>query len=580
MKKIITEYLKPFYGRMAIGVFFKFTGSIMDLIIPSILALIIDQVIPLNQKAPIFYWGGVMVICAIVGMVFNIIANRMAARVASDATEIIRHDLFARVIYFSNHQMDTLTKPSVISRLTADTYIIHQMIIRIQRLGVRAPIMLVGGIIITMTLDPGLAMVLIGIMPVMMLIIILVSRKSMPLFAGLQQALDGFVRVVREDINGIRVIKALSKTDYEKNRFDTINTDVVNREKKARMTVAVISPAMNICLNLGLVSVVVVGAYGVNNGTSEVGIILAFMTYFTIILHAVLALSKLFEMWPKATASADRITQALDSVDALAVLEWPEDPEADAANLVKFDNVTFSYNKEEPNLTNISFTLKKGETLGIIGETGAGKTTLLNLLMRLYDVDEGKISIAGRDIRSMDPRELHQKFGVVFQNDMIFEATIEENIDLGRNLSKEAIKKAIVCAGAKAFVDEKADKSGEQLTIKGANLSGGQKQRILIARALAASPEILVLDDASSALDYQTDAVFRKAIKENFGDTTIIIVAQRISSIRHADHILVLEDGVAIGYGKHKHLMKSCEIYREISHSQMGVSSDATITEI
>ncbi|MEA4805666.1 ABC transporter ATP-binding protein [Acetobacterium wieringae] len=581
MKKIITEYLKPFYGRMAIGVFFKFTGSIMDLIIPSILALIIDQVIPLNQKAPIFYWGGVMVVCAIIGMVFNIIANRMAARVASDATEIIRHDLFARVIYFSNHQMDTLTKPSVISRLTADTYIVHQMIIRIQRLGVRAPIMLVGGIIITMTLDPGLAMVLIGIMPVMSLIIILVSRKSMPLFAGLQQALDGFVRVVREDINGIRVIKALSKTDYEKKRFDTINTDVVNREKKARMTVAVISPAMNICLNLGLVSVVVVGAYGVNNGTSEVGIILAFMTYFTIILHAVLALSKLFEMWPKATASAERIIQALDSVDILAVQEVTEDGETvkDDA-FVAFQNVTFSYNKEEPNLTNISFALKKGETLGIIGETGAGKTTLLNLLMRLYDVDEGKISIAGRDIRSMDPRELHQKFGVVFQNDMIFEATIEENIDLGRNLSKEAIKKAIVCAGAKAFVDEKADKSGEQLSIKGANLSGGQKQRILIARALAASPEILVLDDASSALDYQTDATFRKAIKENFGDTTIIIVAQRISSIRHADHILVLEDGVAIGYGKHKHLMKSCEIYREISHSQMGVSSDATITEI
>ena len=578
MKRIITEYLKPFYGRMAFGVFFKFTGSIMDLIIPSILAYIIDQVIPLNDKMPIFYWGGVMVGCAIIGMVFNIIANRMAARVASDATEVIRHDLFAKVMYFSNHQMDTLTKPSVISRLTSDTYIIHQMIIRIQRLGVRAPIMLVGGIIITMTLDPVLAMVLIGIMPIMTIMITLVSRKSMPLFAGLQQSFDRFVRVVREDINGIRVIKALSKTDYEKKRFDAINTNVVNQEKKARMTVAVISPAMNICLNLGLVGVVVVGAYGVNNGTSEVGIILAFMTYFTIILHAVLAISKLFEMWPKATASADRIVQALDSVDALEVLESTEAIEVDKTDaFVEFRNVTFSYNKEEhnkeePNLTNISFVLAKGETLGIIGETGAGKTTLLNLLMRLYDADEGTITIDGRDVRSMDPRELHKKFGVAFQNDMIFEATIEENIDLGRNLTKEAIAKAIICAGAKGFVDEKADKSGEQLTIKGANLSGGQKQRILIARALASCPEILVLDDSSSALDYKTDAAFRKAIKENFDDTTIIIVAQRVSSIRHADHILVLENGAVIGLGKHKHLMKSCEVYREISHSQMGVS--------
>lgn len=573
MKRIITEYLKPFYGRMAFGVFFKFTGSIMDLIIPSILATIIDQVIPLNNKALIFYWGGVMVGCAIIGMVFNIIANRMAARVASDATEVIRHDLFAKVMYFSNHQMDTLTKPSVISRLTSDTYIIHQMIIRIQRLGVRAPIMLVGGIIVTMTLDPVLATVLIGIMPIMAVLITLVSRKSMPLFAGLQQTFDSFVRLVREDINGIRVIKALSKTDYEKKRFDAINTDVVNREKKARMTVAVISPAMNICLNLGLVGVVVIGAYGVNNGSSEVGIILAFMTYFTIILHAVVAISKLFEMWPKATASADRIVQALESVDALAIQEVAEDSDANKKGaFVEFQNVTFSYDKKEPNLTNISFALAKGETLGIIGETGAGKTTLLNLLMRLYDVDEGTITIAGHDVRSMDPRELHKKFGVAFQNDMIFEATIEENIDLGRNLPKEAIIAAIDCAGATEFVDEKSAKSAEQLTIKGANLSGGQKQRILIARALASRPEILVLDDSSSALDYQTDAAFRKAIKANFDDTTIIIVAQRVSSIRHADHILVLENGAVIGLGKHKHLMKSCEVYREISYSQMGVS--------
>lgn len=573
MKRIITEYLKPYYGRMAFGVFFKFTGSIMDLIIPSILAIIIDQVIPLNERLPIFYWGSVMVVCAIIGMAFNIIANRMAARVASDVTEVIRHDLFAKVMYFSNQQMETLTKPSVISRLTSDTYVIYQMIIRIQRLGVRAPIMLLGGIVITMTLDPVLATVLIGIMPIMAVLITLVSRKSMPLFAGLQQTFDSFVRLVREDINGIRVIKALSKTDYEKKRFEVINTDVVNREKKARMTVAVISPAMNICLNLGLVGVVVVGAYGVNKGTSEVGIILAFMTYFTIILHAVLAISRMFEMWPRATASADRVIQALESVDALAVLELPEDIKATKTNaFVEFRNVTFSYNKEEPNLTDISFALAKGETLGIIGETGAGKTTLLNLLMRLYDVDQGSITIDGRDVRSMNPRELHHKFGVAFQNDMIFEATIEENIDLGRNLSTAAITAAIDCAGAKEFVDDKVNKSGEQLTIKGANLSGGQKQRILIARALASRPEILVLDDSSSSLDYQTDAAFRKAIKENFDATTIIIVAQRVSSIRHADHILVLENGAVIGYGKHKQLLKSCEVYREISHSQMGVS--------
>lgn len=572
MKRIITEYLKPFYGRMAFGVFFKFTGSILDLVIPSILAHIIDNVIPLNQKLPIFYWGGVMLLCAIMGMLFNIIANRMAARVASDATEVIRHDLFSKVMYFSNRQMDEITKPSVISRLTSDTYIIHQMIIRIQRLGVRAPIMFFGGIIVTLMLDPVLATVLIAIMPILMVIIVLISKKSMPIFAGLQKAFDGFVRLVREDINGIRIIKALSKMDYEKRRFDAINTDVVNREKKARMMVAVIKPAMNICLNMGLVCVILVGAYGVNKGTSEVGAILAFMTYFTIILHSVLSISRLFEMWPKVTASSDRIMQAIDSVDVMDVQEPEKMAENKSTALIEFKNVVFSYNKEEPNLTDISFALKAGETLGIIGETGSGKTTLLNLLMRLYDPDEGNIFIDGKDVKTIDPRELHKKFGVAFQNDIIFEATIEENIDLGRNLSKEAIKAAIICAGAEQFVDEKSDKSAEQLTIKGANLSGGQKQRILIARALASRPEILVLDDASSALDYKTDAAFRKAIKENFVETTIVIVAQRVSSIKHADHILVLENGVVIGYGKHKHLMKSCDVYREISHSQMGVS--------
>lgn len=264
--------------------------------------------------------------------------------------------------------------------------------------------------------------------------------------------------------------------------------------------------------------------------------------------------------------------QAIDDVDVMAVQESEKIKENKSTALVEFKNVTFSYNKEEPNLANVSFALKNGETLGIIGETGSGKTTLLNLLMRLYDADAGNIFIEGKDVKAIDPRELHKKFGVAFQNDIIFEATIEENIDLGRNLSKEAIKEAIICAGAEQFVDEKSDKSEEQLTIKGANLSGGQKQRILIARALASRPEILVLDDASSALDYKTDATFRKAIKAHFAATTIVIVAQRVSSIKHADHILVLENGTVIGYGKHKQLMKSCDVYREISHSQMGVS--------
>lgn len=572
MKKIIAQYLKPFYGRMAVGMLIKFIGSIMDLIIPTILARIIDRAIPSGSIPMIFYWGGAMVGCALIGMIFNIIANQMASRVASDAIEVIRDDLFSKIMYLSNRQMDHLTKPSAISRLTTDTYVVHQVIVRIQRLGVRAPIMLIGGIVVTLMLDPMLASILIAVIPVLVLITFLVSRKSIPLFAALQQSVDGFVRLVREDINGIRVIKALAKTDFEKSRFEAFNARVVNREKKARMLVARIQPLMHVCLNIGLVAVILVGAYGVNQGISEVGKILAFMTYFTIILQAVVAISRMIEMWPKAMASADRIMGVLDDEDEMVRGFDSKTSQADQETMIAFENVEFSYNHQEAVLAGINFSVKKGETLGIIGETGSGKTTLLSLLLRLYDTDQGDIYLDGKNIRSFSQREMHQYFGVVFQNDMLFEATIRENVDLGRGLSEEAIAAAIKAAGASEFVNAKTGKSEEALTIKGANLSGGQKQRILIARALAADPPVLILDDASSALDYKTDSAFRKALKADYDQMTKIIVAQRVSSIRHADQILVLENGRMIGLGRHDELIRNCQVYREISFSQMGVS--------
>lgn len=572
MKKIIAQYLQPFYGRMAVGMLIKFIGSIMDLIIPTILARIIDRAIPSGSIPMIFYWGGAMVGCALIGMIFNIIANQMASRVASDAIEVIRNDLFSKIMYLSNRQMDRLTKPSAISRLTTDTYVVHQVIVRIQRLGVRAPIMLIGGIVVTLILDPMLALILIAVIPILVLITFLVSRKSIPLFAALQQSVDGFVRLVREDINGIRVIKALAKTDFEKSRFEAFNARVVNREKKARMLVARIQPLMHVCLNIGLVAVILVGAYGVNQGISEVGKILAFMTYFTIILQAVVAISRMIEMWPKAMASADRIMGVLDDEDEMVMGFDSKTSQADKETMITFENVDFSYNQQEAVLAGINFSVKQGDTLGIIGETGSGKTTLLSLLLRLYDTDQGDIYLDGKNIRSFSQREMHQYFGVVFQNDMLFEATIRENVDLGRMLSEDAIAAAIKAAGASEFVNAKTGKTEEALTIKGANLSGGQKQRILIARALAACPAVLILDDASSALDYKTDAAVRKALKADYDQMTKIIVAQRVSSIRHADQILVLENGRMIGLGSHDELIRNCQVYREISHSQMGVS--------
>ena len=550
----------------------------MDLFIPWILAYVIDSVIPVGSLRLIFAWGGVMLVCSILAVSFNIIANRMASRVASDATQIIRHDLFAKTMYLSARQTDAFTKPSLISRLTTDTYNVNQMIGRVQRLGVRAPILLVGGVLFTMSLDPVLSSVLLLVMPVLAVVMVVVSRKGMPLYRKLQSSVDSFVCLVREDIAGIRVIKALSKMDYEKEKFDRINKMVVTCERNAEKTMAVLNPSMNMLLNLGLVGVIIVGAFRVNAGTSEVGKILAFMTYFTIILNAMMSISRMFVIINKAVASAARIDQVLSCEDDLALLGDKTEPEAentdtvevDAEKEIVFDHVSFSYNKKEPNLKDISFTVRKGEMLGIIGSTGSGKSTLASLLMRLMDVDEGRVLIGGRDVRSFEKEELRSRFGVVFQNDTIFEDTIYENVRMGRQLGLEEIVQALSYAQAEEFTQEKERSEGGMLDIRGANLSGGQKQRVLIARALAARPEILILDDSSSALDYQTDAMLRRQLKENFSGTTTILIAQRISSVMHADHILVLEDGEMIGYGTHEELLMGCAVYREISRSQTG----------
>ncbi len=501
----------------------------------------------------------------------NIIANRMASRVASDAAEIIRRDLFCKTMHLSNAQIDSFTKPSLISRMTTDTYNVHQALGRVQRLGVRAPILLLGGILVTFTLDWAMACVLLAALPLLALITIAVSRRSIPMFGALQEAIDRFVRMVREDIAGIRVIKALSRTGFETEKFRSINAEVARREKKNGMVMAVIDPSVSILLNLGLVGVILTGAFRVNAGTSEVGKILAFTTYFTIILNAVMSITRMFTMLSKAIASGSRIWQVLECGEDLQVLEKVYGEEAMEDCEICFDHVTFSYRKKgEPNIRDLSFRIRRGETLGIIGEIGSGKTTIINLLLRLYDTDQGRILIGGRDVREIPTREFKDMFGVAFQNDTLFEDTIAGNVTLGRQMSQEQVQEALLYARASEFVESRSGREAEALNIKGANLSGGQKQRVLIARALAARPRILILDDSSSALDYRTDAQLRRGIREHFQETTLVMVAQRVSTVRNADHILVMEDGAPVGYGSHKELLDNCAVYREISRSQMG----------
>ena len=565
--KTIFRYLKPFIPRMSLGLFIKFTGSAVELLLPWILSYMIDEVAPTKDMGRVALWGGAMVLAAVLAWATNILANRMAAWVAQHTTEAIRHDLFVKISELSCGQIDRFSIPSLEARLTTDTYHIHQMLGMMQRMGVRAPILLLGGILVTLTLDPVLTLVLVCTLPFIAVLVYTVSKKGVPLYRQLQQGIDAMVRTVREAISGIRVIKALSKVDYERERFAGVNDSVVEKETRAGMTMAITNPMMNLFLNLGLTAVIIVGAYRVNSGLTQPGKIIAFLSYFTIILNAMMAMTRIFVTFSRSSASGSRIAEVL-----AAPADLPVTPSAGESSPyhAAFDQVTFSYNKKEPNVEGISFRLKKGETLGIIGATGCGKSTLINLLMRLYDVDSGSVILGGQPIASIPPEELHTRFGVVFQNDVLFADTIRENIDFGRGLPDEEIEKAARCAQAWAFISQLPEGLDHMLTSKGTNLSGGQKQRVLVARALAGTPEFLILDDSSSALDYRTDAALRTALRQEYAGVTTVIIAQRVSSILHADHILVLDEGRELGYGSHEHLMETCSVYREIAVSQMG----------
>lgn len=563
----IFPYLKPHVPKMTLGLVIKFFGTTMDLMIPWMLSYILDYVVPERSVKKILIWGGLMVLSAALALVTNVIANRMASAVARETTRSLRHDLFQKISYLSSRQIDYFSIPSLESRLTTDTYNVNQVIGMMQRLGVRAPILLIGGIAVTLTLEPVLTLVMVSVLPFITLVVWLVSRRGIPMYTKLQQGVDMMVRTVRENITGIRIIKALSKTEQEKEHFAQVNREVVRRESKAAITMGITNPMMNLLLNTGLTLVILVGAWRVNGGMTQPGTIIAFLSYFTIILNAMLSVTRMFVMYSRGSASAGRIDEVLRAPEDLLLNDTA--PKQEEEHIV-FEDVSFSYKGISDNLSHISFRLKKGETLGIIGATGAGKTTIVNLLMRLYERSSGDIRIGGRSVDTIPSEELHQKFGVVFQNDVLFADTIRANIDFGRGLSEEQIYKAAKSAQAMEFINGLPEGMEHMVTARGTNLSGGQKQRVLLARALAGNSEILVLDDSSSALDYKTDSMLRQALREDYSGMTTIVIAQRISSILHADHILVLEDGTSIGYGTHEQLMESCEVYRQISESQMG----------
>ena len=584
--KLIFRYMGKYKLSIFFGMLLKLLATLSELMIPYILEHLIDEVVPLGRLEQVLLWGFLMIVTAIVTRQLNAWANRRGVENAHNVSYDVRQDLFTKTANLSGSQFDAFGLPSLISRMTSDSYNVQNAVRSLQTMCVRAPIMLVGGIIVTMTMDPVLSSILCVMVPILTVIIIGVSRYGIPLYNKVQERLDDVVRIMRENITGIRVVKALSKADYEKRHFGAANDAMTKSDIKASTVMAIPGPFMQTCLNTGLTLVVIIGAGRVNDGLMKPGVILAFLTYFNMVMQGVMGINRIFMMLSKASASADRIGRVLAADVDQRILSSDEARKPAGDEFIRFEHVNFSYNaganaagadaaafagaSREQCLYDISFALKRGESLGIIGPTGCGKTTIVNLLMRFYDVEDGGVFVDGRDVRTYEKDELHRKFGVVFQNDMVFFNTLRENIRFGRDLSEEDLRRAVEDAAAAEYVDSLEGGLDYQADIKGANLSGGQKQRLLIARALAGDPEILILDDSSSALDYKTDAMLRRAIFEHHKNSTTVMVAQRVSSIQNMTHILVMDNGRCIGYGSHEELLNTCPEYREIYQTQMG----------
>ena len=584
---LIAHYMREHWKRITGGITLKALASLSELMIPYILEHIIDEVVPGKNMKLVILWGFGMILAAFIVRTLNVNANYNAVAVGRDCIRKLRYDLFRKTVYLSGSKFDSFGLPSITSRMTSDSYNVQNFIVSVQAMGIRAPVMLLGGIIVTMIMDPALSGILCVMVPILGVIIFTVSRRGIPLYTKVQKNVDNIVRIMRENISGIRVVKALSKEEYEKTRFDGANREMTDSDIKAGITMSMPGPIMQLFLNIGLTFVVIVGARRVNNGVIEPGVILAFLTYFNMILQGVMGLNRIFMMMSKATASADRIEAVLKTEDDQPVLDLPDSVCPDPDAHIVFNHVNFGYSAlpkerredasesfagstQEQCLTDISFRIRHGESLGIIGATGSGKTTILNLMMRFYDCSDGEIFIGGRDVRTYDKKELRGKFGIALQNDTIFNDTIANNISFGRGLSEEQVSHAAGIARLADFVETLEDGYEHIADIKGANLSGGQKQRTYIARAVAGDPEILILDDSSSALDYKTDAALRKSLQTEFKNTTLVMVAQRVSSIMNLTNILVLDEGKTIGYGDHDHLLATCPVYKEIYESQMG----------
>lgn len=575
MRKLL-RYLRGYVRETILAPLFKMLEASFELIVPLVTAQIIDVGIR-QQNAP-FVWkmGGVMVALGAVGLACSLTAQYYAAKAAMGFSTALRRELFAHINGLSYRELDEIGTPTLITRITSDVNQAQTGVNLVLRLFLRSPFIVVGALVMSFTIDVPVALIFLVAVPLISLVIYLIMRWTVPIYRNVQKMLDGISRLTRENFVGARVVRAFGRQQEEISDFAQANGEFTQVQMAAGKISALLNPVTYVIMNLAIVAILWVGGRQVDAGRLTQGEVTALVNYMTQILLALLALANLIVAVTKATASGARLSEVFAITASLQDEVGQEIPSDFTSSRVTFRDVCFSYaHSSSPALEGITFSAEKGQVIGIIGGTGSGKSTLVNLIPRFYDADSGAVEVDGHPVKDYPLQQLRRKIGVVPQRAVLFRGTIRENMRWGKeDASEEEIWRALDVAQAREFVKKKEEKLETMVTQGGKNLSGGQRQRLTIARALARKPEILILDDSASALDYATDAALRHALREysreNGRDATVFLVSQRAASIKQADKILVLDEGRLAGVGTHRELLENCPVYKEICLSQLS----------
>lgn len=574
--KHLYPYLRRFRKESILAPLFKMLEATFDLLVPMVVADIIKVGIAGGDTTYIWTRCGLLVLMALIGLLCSFTAQYFAARAAIGTSTGLRHELMAHIQSLSFSELDTLGVSTLITRMTSDVNQVQNGLNMFLRLFLRSPFIVAGAMIAAFTIDTQIALIFLAAIPVLAVIVFGIMRITSPMYKTVQSRLDAVTGATRENLSGVRVVRAFGREDAEEENFVQQNGSLNAMQLKVGRIAALMNPLTYVVVNLGIIGILYFGANKIGSGALLSGDVVALVNYMSQILVELVKLANLVVLLTRAIASMGRVSQVLDTPSTMAFPEKPVSADAASDVAVAFDHVSLRYQGAgAESLSDVTFTAKKGQTIGVIGGTGSGKTTLVSLIPRFYDATKGQVTLLGQPITAYSKEELNRHVAIVMQKAQLFKGTIRSNLLWGNeNATDEELWHALSIAQSEDFVRQKPDKLDDPVEQGGRNLSGGQRQRLTIARALVGHPDILILDDSASALDYATDAALRKALRTLPAETTLFIVSQRTSSLRHADQIIVLDDGHVVGIGTHDALMQTCEVYREIHESQFRKGSD------